>query len=90
VVAGASRGRPVTYNRFGNYRRYGGSRCGYRAAAGVYAAGAAPGYAYGRSRDGSESDCYYAYRRYLRVTVCQQIRDLRRIGYARINTDQLS
>jgi hypothetical protein len=53
---------------------YGGSRYGSRAAAyaGAYAAGAYAGYAYGGSRRGyySDSDCYYVYRRYRSVLVC--------------------
>lgn len=73
-MASAVRGTSVTYNRFGGYGGYGGSRYGERAAyaAGAYAAGATAGYAYGGSRYGysSDSDCYYVYRRYRRVLVC--------------------
>ena len=70
AVASAVRGTSVTYNRLGGYGRYGGSQYGYRAA---YAAGATAGYAYGGSRYGysSDSDCYYVYRRYRRVMVCE-------------------
>jgi len=74
-VASSARAISVTYNRFGDYGRYGGSEYGHRAAyaAGVYAAGATAGYTYGRSRDGysSDSDCYYVYRRNRRVMVCE-------------------
>jgi hypothetical protein len=73
-VASAVRGTSGTYNRFGGNGRYDGSRYGYRAAytAGAYAAGATAGYADSGSRDGysSDSDCYYVYRRYRRVMVC--------------------
>ena len=74
AVAGAVRGTPVTYNRFGGYGRYGETSRGHLAshAAGAYAAGATAGYAYGGSRYGysSDSDCYYVYRRYRRILVC--------------------
>jgi hypothetical protein len=73
-VASAVRGTSLTYNRFGGYGRYGESLYGYRAAraAGAYVAGATAGYAYGGSRYGysSDSDCYYVYRRYRRILVC--------------------
>ncbi|MBR0865789.1 hypothetical protein ACVIWV_009162 [Bradyrhizobium diazoefficiens] len=72
AVANAARATSVTYNRFGGYGRYGGARYGYRAAYAASAyAGAAAGYAYGGSRYSSDSDCYYVYRRYRRVMVCE-------------------
>ena len=69
TVASAVHGTSVTYNRFGDYGRY-GHRAAY--AAGAYAAGATAGYAYRGSGYGysSDSDCYYVYRRYRRVMVC--------------------
>ncbi len=77
AVASATRSASVSYNRFGGYSgnhgyRHGGSRYGYRAAYTTYAVGAHADYAYGRSRYGydSDSDCYYVYRRYRRVLVC--------------------
>jgi hypothetical protein len=73
-VASAVRGTSVTYNRFAGYGRHSEPRYGYRAAhaAAAYAAGATAGYAYGGSRYGysSDSDCYYVYRRYRRILVC--------------------
>jgi hypothetical protein len=69
-VANVTRATSVTSNRFGGYGRYGGARYGYRAAYAASAyAGAAAGYAYGRGSS-SDGDCYYAYRRYRRVLVC--------------------
>jgi hypothetical protein len=76
AVANSARVASASYSRSGSYGyRYGGSRYGYRAAytAGAYAAGAYAGYAYGRSSYGyaADSDCYYVYRRYRRVLVCE-------------------
>lgn len=72
AVANATRATSVTHTRGGGYGRYGESRYGYRAAYAASAyAGAAAGYAYGSSRYSSESDCYYIYRRYRRVMVCE-------------------
>jgi hypothetical protein len=71
AVANAARATSVTYNRFGGYGRYGAARYGYRAAYAASAyAGAGGGYAYGRGYS-SDGDCYYVYRRYRRVLVCQ-------------------
>lgn len=72
-MVNAARGTSMTYNRFGGYGRYSGARGGYRAAyaAGAYAAGAAAGYGYRDSRYSSDSDCYYVYRHYRRVMVCE-------------------
>ena len=70
AVANATRAASVSYNRFGGYGRYGGSRYGYRAAYAASAyAGAAAAYGYGRGYS-SDGDCYYAYGRHRRVLVC--------------------
>jgi hypothetical protein len=57
----------------GGVHRYGGgSRYGYRAAhaAGVYAAGAYSGYAYGHGYS-SDSGCYRVYKRHRYILVCE-------------------
>ena len=67
-----ARSASVSYSRSGSYGD-GGRRYGYGAAyaAGAYAAGAYAGYGYGRSNYGySDSDCYYVYKRYRRILVC--------------------
>jgi hypothetical protein len=67
-VANATRATSVTYNRIGGYGHYGEARYGYRAA---YAASAYAAGAYSGSRYSPDSDCYYVYRRYRRVMVCE-------------------
>ncbi|MFK4724686.1 hypothetical protein ABIE89_005786 [Bradyrhizobium niftali] len=73
-AVGASRGALASGRvSSSGYGRWGGrSHYGYRAAyaAGAYAAGAYAGYGYGRSRYGYSDDCYYVYRHYRRVLVC--------------------
>jgi hypothetical protein len=68
AVANATRATSMAASRVGDYGRYGEPRHGYRAA---YAAGAYAAYAYGGSRYSPDSDCYYVYRHYRRVTVCE-------------------
>ena len=73
ALAASARSVSINYGRWGGGGyRHGGSGYGYRGAyvAGAYAAGAHAGYAYGRSGYAYSSDCYYVYRRYRRVLVC--------------------
>jgi hypothetical protein len=71
AVVGSARSASVSVSRSGGY----GGSYGYRGAAyaaGAYAAGAYSGYAAGRSSYayGSDSGCYYVYRRNRRLVVC--------------------